>query len=213
MLPVPIGMWRGRSARTRPAPLRPRTARRCRWRRCADPRRCPRPHSCGRSRSPVVEVGSGQRDIAGRAGRAAGRVDPDDLGRRRAEVGADRVIRRARIPDLLLVGERQPCDVREPAGVRGRVDAGRRQLLPVEGRALEQVGELRPVGRVVDGELLRPRPGLDLGRAASPGLYVGGSYSTASSASAAIREAERPLPLLGEVGEEAGGAGEDRHAT
>ena len=116
-----------------------------------------------RARDPVVEVARRQRDVARRAGRAAGRVDADDLVAARAQVRADRVLRRHRRPQLLLLGQRQaPMSSRPPR--RGGGDAGGAELLAVEGRALEQVGDLLAVGRVVDRALLLPRPRLDLGR-------------------------------------------------
>jgi hypothetical protein len=42
-------------------------------------------------------------------------------------------------------------------------EPGRGQLVPVEGRALDQVVELGMERLIVELELLRPRPGLDLG--------------------------------------------------
>src|SRR5439155_23380678 len=110
-----------------------------------------------RAGHPGVGVLGCQRDVARRAGRAAGRVDPDDLAGRHAEVAADRVLRRARRPELALLGEREAGDARQAAaGVRAA------QLLPVEGGTLEQVAELVAVGGVVRGELLGPGPRLDL---------------------------------------------------
>ena len=70
-----------------------------------------------RCRDPVVEVAGSQRDVAGRAGRSARRVDPNDLRRRRAEMRADRVAGRARLLQLALVRERQLGDLGEAASV------------------------------------------------------------------------------------------------
>ena len=53
-----------------------------------------------RARHPVLEVARGQRDVAGRAGRPARRVDPHDLGGRGAEVRADGVVGRGRRAQL-----------------------------------------------------------------------------------------------------------------
>ena len=77
---------------------------------------------------------------------------------------ADRIVGRARRPELALVGQRQLCDVREFASRPIGGEPRRRQLLAIEGRAVEEVGELSPVARSVDSELLCPRPRLDLGR-------------------------------------------------
>ena len=41
-------------------------------------------------------------------------------------------------------------------------DGGRAELLPIERRPFQQVGDLGAVGRVVDRELLVPGPCLDL---------------------------------------------------
>src|SRR3954470_7139856 len=130
---------------------------------------------------PVVEVRRRQRDVARRAGRAARRVDADDVLARRAQVRADRVLLGDRRADLGLLGERQARDVIQAARVLGRCDA---ELAAVERRALEQVGDLRAVGDVVDGALLGPRTGLDLGRED----HGPRSYSIASSAAPAMRK-------------------------
>ena len=87
-----------------------------------------------RARDPVVEVARGQRDVARRAGRAARRVDADDLvarprtGARRS--GSRRVDGRAQ---LLLLGQRQRARSRRarrprrPSRARrGRASRGRR---------------------------------------------------------------------------------------
>ena len=60
-----------------------------------------------RAGHPVVEVARGQRDVAGCTGRSARRVDPDDLPRRDAEMGADRFVGGAGGPYLAFLGERQ----------------------------------------------------------------------------------------------------------
>ena len=112
----------------------------------------------------------------------------------------------------MLLGERQLRDVREPAGRRGGGEPRRRQLLAVEGRALEEVGELGAVARVVDGELLGPGAGLDLGRehqsgpVLRPALVLDRLLGPPRH-----QEAERLLLLLGQVGEQAGRAREDRN--
>ena len=61
---------------------------------------------------PVVEVAFGERDVARRAGRAARRVDADELGRRCAEMRADRIVSPARRTQLVLLGQRQLRDLR-----------------------------------------------------------------------------------------------------
>jgi hypothetical protein len=71
---------------------------------------------------------------------------------------ADRVVIRGGGLDLALLGEGQLGDVREPAR------RAPRELLLVEGRALEEVGELAAIRGIVESELLLPRAGLDLGR-------------------------------------------------
>jgi len=145
--------------------------------------------AAGRRRQPVLEVAGRQRDVARRAGGAAGRIDPDDLGSRGAEVRADRVVGGARLPDLLLLGERKTVDLREPACRSRGGEARRRQLLAIEARALEEVGQLLAIARVVEGELLCPGAGFDLGREYQRGPSSGGgSYSIASSACPAIRK-------------------------
>ena len=74
-----------------------------------------------RAGDPVVEVAGRERDVARRPGRPARRVDADDLGRLRAEVGAERVLRRAARAELVLLGEREARDLLQPAcGFRGR---------------------------------------------------------------------------------------------
>ena len=128
-----------------------------------------------RARDPVLEIAGGERDVARRAGRAARRVDADDLVTADAEVRADRVlVRRGRL-QLGLLGKRQPGDVGEPNGAV--------QLLAVERRAFEDVRDLLAERGVVERELLVPGPGLDL-RVED---HAGGSYSTAASAAAASR--------------------------
>ena len=60
-----------------------------------------------RAGDPVVEVTGRERDVARLAGRAARRVDPDELVRLRAEMRPERVLGRARRPQLVLLGQRQ----------------------------------------------------------------------------------------------------------
>src|SRR6266545_2191978 len=138
-----------------------------------------------RRRHPVVEILRRQRHVAGRTGGTARRIDADDLGRRRAKVRADRIVGRTRRPDLALLGERQPCDVPQAARRRGGGESSRSELLPVEGRALEEISELGAIAFVVERVLLRPRPRLDLGREHHSGPR---SYSIAASAFPAIRK-------------------------
>src|SRR5919198_3775401 len=64
--------------------------------------------------------------------------------------------------ELVLLGERELADLRQAAR------SAARELRAVERRAVEEVGELRAEARVVERELLRPRPGLDLIRRARP---------------------------------------------
>ena len=98
-----------------------------------------------RAGHPVLEIARRQRDVGGRPGGAARRVDPHDLGRRRAEMRADRIVGGARRRKLALLRERQPHDVCEPARRPGRGESRFAQLLAIEGRAVEEVGELRPI--------------------------------------------------------------------
>ncbi len=62
------------------------------------------------------------------------------------------------------------------------------ELVPVEGRTLEQVGELRPVGRIVDRELALPTAEPRPRARASRRVPAGASYEMASSALPAIRK-------------------------
>ena len=93
---------------------------------------------------------------------------------------AERVLRRDRVPQLLLGRERQRGQLREP------VDRPV-ELLPVERRALEYVGELLAEREVI-ARTTSPPP-----RRAASAQPIG------------------DLLLLGEVREQAAGAGEDRH--
>ena len=85
-----------------------------------------------RGRHPVVEIAGRKRDEAGRAGGTARRVDPDDLGRRRAQMRADGILRRARRPELTLVGEGQLRDVPEPTRLGRGVEPCGCQFLAIE---------------------------------------------------------------------------------
>ena len=78
-------------------------------------------------------------------------------------MGADRVAGRHGLLELALLREGQARDRVQASGRTGRVDPGFPELLAVEGRALEEVLELRAVALAVDGELLFPAAGLDLG--------------------------------------------------
>ena len=105
-----------------------------------------------RAGQPVLDVARCERDVARRAGRAARRVDADDLGRLRAEVRAERALGRDRVAQLVLLGQRQLGEVLEP------VAGARAELLAVEGRALEEVGELGPVALGVSARTRPPLP-------------------------------------------------------
>ena len=99
VFPVPTGMWqrpmRSNAASAAPATNGPGVVGRDDALARADARRRVAARRAGH---PVVEVARGERDVARRAGRAARRVDADDLVARRAEVRADRVVGRARSP-------------------------------------------------------------------------------------------------------------------
>src|SRR5512132_3920357 len=71
-------------------------------------------------------------------------------------MGADRVLARDGRPELALLRERQLSDVGEAVAELCR------ELLPVERRALEEVGQLPAVALVVADELLVPRQPLDI---------------------------------------------------
>jgi hypothetical protein len=75
---------------------------------------------------------------------------------------ADRICAGACCLDLALVRQRQPRNLVEPACRARRCETGRRQLLAVERRPVEEVRELRSVRRIVVRELIRPRDGLDV---------------------------------------------------
>ena len=97
-----------------------------------------------RARHPVVEIARRQRDVARRPGGAARRVDPDDLGRRRAEVRADRIVGsagRLRARLFSVRGSRAMSASPPAASAEAKPACG--QLLAIEGRAVEEVGELR----------------------------------------------------------------------
>jgi hypothetical protein len=103
-------------------------------------------------------------------------------------MSADRIIRRAGRANLAFVGEGQAPDVREPARGGGRAEARGRQLVAVEGRAVEEVGELGSVVLVVEGQLLFPRASLDLGGEYQRPSSGCRSYSIASSAFPAMKK-------------------------
>jgi hypothetical protein len=77
-------------------------------------------------------------------------------------VGAERALRRDRLAKLLLLRERKPVELREPARFASRLDPGPCELRAVERRALEEVLELVAVGDVVERQLLVPRSPFDL---------------------------------------------------
>src|SRR5581483_6250657 len=135
-----------------------------------------------RAGDPVLHVGGGEGDEARRPGRAARRVDPHELARGRAEVRAERVLGGAGRPELGLLGQRERPDPGQAAGGGGRAEPGRGELLAVEAGPLVEVGELVPVGGVVERELLAPRPRLDL---RLEHQRAGGSWAAAASAAAA----------------------------
>ena len=93
-----------------------------------------------------------------------------------------------------------------PAAAGGR-EAGGRELLAIERRPLVEVRELGAVARVVGRELLGPRAGLHAGREDHPRpvLVLHGLLGARGH-----QQADRLLLLLGEVGQQAGGAREDR---
>ena len=97
----------------------------------------------------------------------------------------DRILRRDGVLELALVGERELGDVSEAARFGGGGDPRITEFLPVERRALEEIGELLAVREIVEHELLVPRAGLDLG---CEHHSAGGRYSIASSAFDAMRK-------------------------
>ncbi len=112
-----------------------------------------------RAGDPVVEIAGGQGDVARGPRGAARRVDPHDVRAVDAQVCANGVLLRRGRLQLGLLGQGELGDVGEPACVVRRAES---ELLPVERRALDQVRELQPVGRVVEHELLVPGARLDL---------------------------------------------------
>ena len=86
------------------------------------------------ARDPVVDVTRGERDVARLARRAARGVDPRDLGTADAAVRAEGVLGRDRRAQLLLGRERERLE--------RSVHVVARELLAVEGRPLEQIGDL-----------------------------------------------------------------------
>src|SRR5215207_4164643 len=102
---------------------------------------------------------------------------------------ADRIVGRARRPKLAFFREGQLRDVGEAARRPLRVESCPAQLHAVERGAVEEVGELDAIARVVDGELLCPRKRLDLGREHDQSPPSDGcSYPMAPSALAASRK-------------------------
>ncbi len=142
-----------------------------------------------RARDPVLQVAGGEGDVARRAGRATRRVDPHDLCACRTEMRAERIVSGSAGAQLVLLGQRESRDLREAACILRRPDPGRRQLVAVERRSLEEVGELSAVARVVEQRLAPPtavpRPPA---RASGRPLLLPCSYVIASSALAAIRK-------------------------
>ena len=118
-------------------------------------------------------------------------------------MAADRCVGRDGAAQLVLLGERQPGDVGEPAGVGGVGDAGGGELVAVEGRAGEEVAELRADSGASSSVGARPRR---WPRHQAAPAVVGDRFLGVRG----HQEADRARLLLGEVGEQAGGAGEDR---
>ena len=164
-----------------------------------------------RAGHPVVEVARGERDVARRAGRAARRVDPDDLGpasRRDARRSGSRACTVALSSCFSVSGSSR--DLREPAraaaATRARPRPASRGRRPSARR-----------GRRAGCGSTRRRA-----RAAPPtgGVSTSGSSITCRLRGARTRSPPRPAPpcrkpigcslLLGEVREQAGGAREDR---
>ena len=107
-----------------------------------------------RGPDPNLDVGGGERNVARRPGRAAGRIDARDLLRVGGAMRPDRLIRRARRAQFVLLGERQRMDRLEPAdGAVGRV-TGALELAAIEARALEQIFDLLEVERRVEARLV-----------------------------------------------------------
>ena len=75
----------------------------------------------------------------------------------------DRLVARARAAQFVLLGERQLGDFRQTADRRGRIEAGARELVAIEARALEEIGDLSAIERIVAAGVLVPRRGLDFG--------------------------------------------------
>ena len=183
---------RARSARSRRAPPRRRTGRRCRWRRSAARLDAGRGVAARRARDPVLEVAGGQRDVARRAGRAAGRVDADDLVAADAEVRADRVLVGRRRLQLGLLGQRQPGDVgrgstgRPRRASRGRTASARAGTRAARGSAASSIASCSAQGRVsTSGSRITSAVVLDrvLGARARAAARPGASRSSARCAS------------------------------
>src|SRR5438067_2271679 len=124
------------------------------------------------------------------------------------ELGADRVPASARRPELVLLGERELRDLVQACGLEAR------ELLAVERRPVEDVGELRAVALVVERELLRPRPRLDLirrtrspprrraraGSRSAPPAPRRGEQAGSPSARGSTRPWQRPRESRGRAG-------------
>jgi protein involved in polysaccharide export with SLBB domain len=77
-------------------------------------------------------------------------------------MSAERILGCAGRGDLRLLGQRQCGDLIQAARGCSRRTARRRELLAIEGGALEQIDELFAVGRVVQRQLLRPLDAFDV---------------------------------------------------
>ena len=201
VLPVPTGMWerpiRSNDGERRPGHERPGVVG------GDDP--LAGPHARGRvaprrAGDPVVEIARGQRDVARRR-RWCRSSSRSGRSRRRPRRGASpnglSRVRVARSSSFSVSGSCAISASPPPVSAPG-------ELLAVERRALEEVGELRPVARVVDGELLRP------GRAPRPQARASGSYRPPLPPLRRARtRAAAPAPPRGaRAGRR---AGEDRH--
>ncbi len=83
-------------------------------------------------------------------------------------MGAERVFARTRRLELALLGERQRRDIRKATGPLRARDIRLGQLLAIEDRALEEVGDLLAIALIVDRELLGPWTRLDVRRQHHP---------------------------------------------
>src|SRR5271165_3538182 len=111
---------------------------------------------------PDFEVGGAERNIAGRPGRAARRIDAHDVRWSGGEMRPDRLLARTRGAQLVLLGERQRLDGAELPDSAVRCEAGALELPAVEPRMFEEILDLLQVERRVGARLAFPRRALDL---------------------------------------------------